>query len=151
MNKNKNLGREELVCKILKSLCSLKQAGWLCNKTIIEFFQKISFIPINADPCILVLIQNNGLIIVGVNVDDLILESKSSDELGWLKDQLLKEFSMKDLGEAKTIIGWEITRDFKAGILKSDLKSYIQNSWNPGEWLYAIQRFLPWKPDHLFS
>ncbi len=60
-------------------------------------------------------------------MDDLILESKSSDELGWLKDQLLKEFSMKDLGEAKIIIGWEIARDFKAGILKIDLKSYIRD------------------------
>lgn len=105
----------------------MKQAGRLCNKTIIEFFRKIRFIPINADPCILVLIQNNELIIVGVYVDDLILESKSSDELGWLKDQLLKEFSMKDLGEAKIIIGWEIARDFKAGILKIDLKSYIRD------------------------
>lgn len=32
---------------------------------------------------------------------------------------------MKDLGETKTIIGWDIARDFKAGILKIDLKSYI--------------------------
>lgn len=34
---------------------------------------------------------------------------------------------MKDLGETKTIIGWEIARDFKAGILKIDLKSYIRD------------------------
>lgn len=39
----------------------------------------------------------------------MLLGSKSGDALEWLKDQLIKEFNMKDLGEAKTIIGWEIT------------------------------------------
>ena len=44
--------RESLVCKILKSLYKLKQAGKLWNKTITKFFQKIGFIPTNADSCI---------------------------------------------------------------------------------------------------
>ena len=34
---------------------------------------------------------------------------------------------MKDLGKAKKIIGWEISRDLKAGTLKSDQKRYIQD------------------------
>ena len=34
---------------------------------------------------------------------------------------------MKDLGEAKKIIGWDITRDLKADTLKIDQKRYIQD------------------------
>ena len=34
---------------------------------------------------------------------------------------------MKDLGEVKTIIGWEITRDLKAGTLRIDQKRYIRD------------------------
>lgn len=34
---------------------------------------------------------------------------------------------MRDLGEAKTIIGWEITRDLQAGTLKIDQKAYIRD------------------------
>lgn len=60
-------------------------------------------------PCILIFKRGGELIVVGVYVDDLLLGSKSGDALEWLKDQLIKEFNMKDLGEAKTIIGWEIT------------------------------------------
>ena len=34
---------------------------------------------------------------------------------------------MKDLGEAKTIIGWEITQDFQVETIKIDQKRYIQD------------------------
>lgn len=120
-------GREDLVCKILKSLYGLKQAGRLWNKTITKFFRKIGFIPTNADACILTIKKEGELIIVGVYVDDLALGSRSIIALEWLKDQLIKEFSMKDLGEAKTIIGWETTQDLSAGTLKIDQKAYIQD------------------------
>lgn len=120
-------GREGLVCKILKSLYGLKQAGRLWNKTIIKFFRKIGFILTNADPCILAYGQGDALILVGVYVDDLVLGSKSQDRLDWLKDQLMKEFNTKDLGEAKTIIGWGIKRDLQAGTLKIDQKGYIRD------------------------
>ena len=119
--------REALVYKILKSLYRLKQAGRLWNKTITKFFRKIGFTPTNADSCILTIKKEGELIIVGVYVDDLALESRSIKALEWLKDQLMNEFNMKDLGEAKKIIGWEITRDLKAGTLKIDQKRYIQD------------------------
>ena len=37
----------------------------------------------------------------------------------------MSEFNMKNLGEAKKIIGWEITRE--KGILKIDPKGYIRD------------------------
>ena len=60
-------------------------------------------------------------------VNDLALGSKSIKALEWLKDQLMNEFNMKDLGEAKKIIRWEITQDLKAGTLKIDQKRYIRD------------------------
>lgn len=64
---------------------------------------------------------------MGVYVDNFIFGSKNVNTLEWLKDQLMKEFSMKDLGKTKTIIGWEILQDFSAGILKIDEKRYIRD------------------------
>ena len=97
-------GREQLVCKILKSLYGLKQVERLWNKTIIKFFRKIGFASTNADVCILTIKWKGELIIVGMYVDDLVLGSRSLNALEWLKDQLINKFNMKDLGEVKTIM-----------------------------------------------
>ena len=100
---------KRLICKILKSLYDLNQVKRLWNKTIIKFFWRIDFTCINADTCIFIFKKRQELIIIGIYVDYLILESKSLEMLEWLKNQLITEFNMKDLGKVKTIIEWEIT------------------------------------------
>ena len=62
---------------------------------------------------------------MGVYINDLAISSKSLEALEWLKNKLMKEFNMKDLGEAKKIIRWEITRE--KSILKVDQKGYIRD------------------------
>ena len=120
-------GREGLVCKILKSLYGLKQVGRLWNKIIIKFIQRIAFTFTNANACILTIKWKREFIIINVYIDDLVLGSRRLEALEWLKDQLMKKFSMKDLEEVKTIIGWEITQDLAAGTLRIDQKEYIQD------------------------
>lgn len=85
---------------------------------MIKFFQKIRFVPTNANLCILVYRQGDEFILMEVYVDNLILVSLSQNRLDWLKDQLMKEFNMKDLSKAKTIIRWEITQNLQAKTLK---------------------------------
>lgn len=58
------------------------------------------------------------------------LRSKTIEEL---KNQPMKNFSMKDLGEAKTNIGWEITWDILARTVKIDQKRYIRDIFESKE------------------
>ena len=44
-------------------------------------------------------------------VDDMLIVSKNVEEIEKLKTQLNQEFEMTDLGEAKKILGIEITKD----------------------------------------
>ena len=62
---------------------------------------------------------------MGVYVDNLALGSRSLEALEWLKNKLMREFNIKDLGEAKNIIRWEITRE--KDILKINQKGYIRD------------------------
>lgn len=58
-------------------------------------------------------------------IDNLVLSSRNLKALKWLKNKLMREFNIKDLGEVKKIIRWEITR--KKDIFKIDQKRYIQD------------------------
>lgn len=60
-----------------------------------------------------------------VYIDNLVFGSKSLKTLEWLKNKLIKEFNIKDLGKVKKIIRWEITQE--KGIFKIDQKGYIQD------------------------
>lgn len=79
----------------------------------------------NGDPCILIIVYEKDLIVVGIYINNLLLRSKSHITLEWLKDQLIKKFKIKDLGKIKKIIRWEIIRDMEVEMLKIDQKEYI--------------------------
>ncbi|KAK3033756.1 hypothetical protein RJ639_034198 [Escallonia herrerae] len=59
-------------------------------------------------------------------VDDLLIAAKLMSDVNGLKEQLKREFEMKDLGVAKRILGMEIQRDRPAGILYLSQKKYIK-------------------------
>ncbi|KAL2607982.1 hypothetical protein R1flu_026555 [Riccia fluitans] len=72
------------------------------------------------DPCVYLKRVSNevfGLIILVLYVDDMLLVAKDKSEVEKVKAQLSKEFSMKDLGSTKRILGMEIHRDVKGGRL----------------------------------
>jgi hypothetical protein len=58
-------------------------------------------------------------------VDDKLIAAKSKKEMTTLKAQLSSEFEIKDLGAAKKILGMEITRDRKSGLLFLSQLDYI--------------------------
>ena len=65
-------GKENLVCKLKKSLYGLKQSPRCWNKAFQEYLESIDFVQSVADPCVYV---KNGetLTVIAVYVDDLIL------------------------------------------------------------------------------
>jgi len=68
--------------------------------------------------------DDGEIIIVLVYVDDLLLVASSLAAIYKIKDALHKRFEMKDLGEAKVILGLEIRRDKALGTLKLSQGKY---------------------------
>jgi transposase InsO family protein len=100
-----------LACKLNKSLYGLKQAGRTWNKRIDSALQSLHFQPIHADPCVYAYRRDSVLLIISLYVDDLLLASSSLTELNRVKAELSSCFEMEDLGEARYILGIQITRD----------------------------------------
>ena len=59
-------------------------------------------------------------------VDDMLIASKSKDEIEKLKTQLNQEFEIKYLGDDKKILGMEICRDRACGKVSLSQKEYFK-------------------------
>ena len=68
------------------------------------------------DPCVYVKKVVNavfGLIILVLYVDDMLILAKEQSDVDICKDLLGTAFKMKDIGQAKRILGMDIHRDLK--------------------------------------
>jgi hypothetical protein len=118
-------GKEHLVCKLLKSLYDLKQAPRQWYLKFDKFMLKIGYIRCHADHCCYFKRFDNAYVILLLYVDDMLIAGSDIGEIENLKVQMAKEFSMKDLGAAKQILGLKIERDRKNKLLKLCQKEYI--------------------------
>ncbi|CAA0814313.1 Uncharacterized mitochondrial protein AtMg00810 [Striga hermonthica] len=87
---------------------------------------EIGYSRCNADHCCYVKRFGNSFIILLLYVDDMLIAGSDVKEIERLKDQLSRRFDMKDLGEAKQILGMKITRDRNAGKLWLSQSDYIE-------------------------
>ena len=117
--------REGLLCRLLRSLYGLKQSGRLWNQNVIAFYKRIGFRQLNEDPSILICCSEGEISIVSVYVDNFLLASSTMKTLNALKQSLAREYDTKDLGEVKTIIGWQIERDTAASTMKIHQSTFI--------------------------
>ena len=60
-------------------------------------------------------------------MDNFLLVANSIQALGNLKQNLSKEYDMKDLEEVKIIIGWQITRDLFIKTIRVSSSPYIRD------------------------
>ena len=98
---------ESHVCRLKRALYGLKQAPRAWYTWIDSYFTGLGFSKSEADPNLYQIVVECKLLIIVLYVDDLIL---TGDELLILscKDDLAREFEMKDLGLLHYFLGLEI-------------------------------------------
>ncbi|KAG9453307.1 hypothetical protein H6P81_006211 [Aristolochia fimbriata] len=120
-------GKENWVCKLIKSLYGLKQSPRQWYKRFDRFIKDQKYTRNKYDNCVyLRKLQDGSYIYLLLYVDDMLIAAKSQVEIDILKAQLNKEFEMKDLGKAKKILGMEISRNRERGKLWLSQKQYLQ-------------------------
>jgi len=105
-------------CLLLHLLYGLKQAPKMWYAKLDDFLKFQGFDNIDPDACLYLLIDDGEIIIVLVYVEDLLLVASRLAAICKIKKALHELFEMKDLGEAKVILGIEIRRDRMLGTLK---------------------------------
>ncbi|KAH9140730.1 hypothetical protein AeRB84_015057 [Aphanomyces euteiches] len=103
-------GSENLVCRLNKSIYGLKQSSREWNSALDSYFKSQRFAQLKTDPCIYFRRTPQGLVLVGVYVDDFILLSTNVNILDSTKRALSSRFTMKDLGPLTYCLGIEVER-----------------------------------------
>ncbi|KAG6689840.1 hypothetical protein I3842_11G194500 [Carya illinoinensis] len=119
-------GKENLVCKLKKSLYGLKQTPRQWYWKFDNFMCSNGFTRLQADHCFYMKNFDNSYIILLLYVDDMLVAGSSIEEINKLKKQLSKRFEMKDLGAAKQILGMRIIRDRSNDTLKLSEEEYVK-------------------------
>nr|GEW89912.1 retrovirus-related Pol polyprotein from transposon TNT 1-94 [Tanacetum cinerariifolium]GEW89915.1 retrovirus-related Pol polyprotein from transposon TNT 1-94 [Tanacetum cinerariifolium] len=107
------------VCLLKKSLYGLKQSPRQWYKRFDEYMLSNGFKRSSYDSCVYYRSYAPGeYICLLLYVDDMLIACKSKAEIGSTKSFLKKEFDMKELVEAKKILGIKIARDRSRKILR---------------------------------
>ena len=102
-------GKENMVCKLKKSLYGLKQVPRQWYKKFDSFTMNREYKRTFADPCVYVWrFHDDKFIILLFYVDDMLIVGKDADMIQKLKRELSKMFAMKDLGSVNRSLGMEI-------------------------------------------
>ncbi|GKB73427.1 retrotransposon protein, putative, ty1-copia subclass, partial [Tanacetum coccineum] len=102
------------VCLLKKSLYGLKQPPRQWYRRFDEYMLSNGFKRRSYDSCVYYRSYALGeYIYLLLYVDDMLIACKSKAEIGSTKSLLKKEFDMKELGEAKKILGMEINRQWE--------------------------------------
>ncbi|KAE8671264.1 Detected protein of unknown function [Hibiscus syriacus] len=119
--------KKNLVCKLNKSLYSLKQAPRCWYKRFDSFIICLGYNRLNAEPCAYFKRSgDNDFVILLLYVDDMLVAGPNKDHIEELKAQLAREFEMKDLGSTNKILGMQIHRDRSNRKIWLSQKNYLK-------------------------
>ena len=91
-----------------------------------ETIRKFGFKENEKDNCIYAKFKNGRFIFLILYVDNILLASSDVNLLLETKKFLSSNFDMKDLGEASFVLGIEIHRDRRKGVLGLSQKAYLE-------------------------
>lgn len=96
------IGNQDIVCKLKKSLYGLKQSPRCWNIALDTQLREMGFTQSKADPCIY--LSDKEALHIGVYVDDILLTGDLS-RIQEVKHQLGEQFEVKDLGKLNYFLG----------------------------------------------
>ena len=103
-------GKEDHLCRLNESLYGFKQAPRQWYKKFDSFMEEQGYKKTSSDHCVFIKrFPNDQFIILLLYVDDMLIVGQDAKKITLLKEELRKSFAMKDLGQAKQILGMHIS------------------------------------------
>ena len=87
-------------------------------ETLTETYKKLGYTTSQADPCVRYKREGDGYTITDTYMDDVFGASKSDREIKERKEEIGKEWEIKDVGENKYFLGMRVQQDLKKGTIR---------------------------------
>lgn len=122
---SRQMASGDKVCRMNKALYGLKQAGRAWYERLDAELQSLGAIPTKADPCVYTTGRGGNFTMIIIYVDDILVMSRSEEQILEFGKALSQVFEIKDLGEVKRCLGMDFTRS-KGGIFVNQ-RTYISD------------------------
>lgn len=98
------------MCKLQKSLYGLKQASRQWYSKLSSALLSLNYVQSAADYSLFIKQQGSSFTAILVYVDDLVLAGTDLSEIHYVKQYLDDQFKIKDLGQLRFFLGFEVSR-----------------------------------------
>ena len=117
------------VCKLVKSLYSLKQAGHDWHEIARDLLLSLNYEQLQCDRCVFIkYTQDSRFIILTFYVDDTLAAYDKKDESIWVNDKesISSTYKIKDIGDCEWILNMKIVRDRNNRSIQLSQEAYIE-------------------------
>ncbi len=125
-------GYEDHVCKLVHTIYGTMQGAHDWYETLTATYDKLGYITSRADPCVRYKREGEGYTLTDTYTDDVFGASKTNAEVKVRKDEMAKEWEIKDVGENDYFLGMRVQQDLGAGTIRLSQRPY---------WEHVINRF----------
>ena len=133
-------GKEEMVCKLKRSIYGLKQSARCWNTELDQKLRSIGFVQSKNDPCIYTRITEGELFVIAVYVDDIIQAGKNEKDIEEVKKKISKKFDAVDMGPLHYFLGVKVIQSENGSVwigqpsyIKTVLSKFKMEDCNPVE------------------
>ena len=123
-------GNTHNAVRLNKALYGLHQSGRLWNLKLVKILKQLGYEPLHdCETCVMIRTLPNGRkLVLGIYVDDILemWDKRDKADMDADREKLEQFFKLKELGDAKLILGLSIERDRKARITKLHQTAYTE-------------------------
>ena len=125
-------GFEDHVCKLVHTIYGTMQGAHDWYETLTNTYNKLGYTTSRADPCVRYKVDDDGYTLTDTYTDDVFGASKTDAEAKKRKDEMGKEWEIKDVSDNDYFLGMRVQQDLTRGTIRLTQRPY---------WEHVLNRF----------
>ena len=123
-------GLKDHVCKLVHTIYGTMQGAHNWYETLTDTYNKLGYTTSRADPCVRYKSENSEYTLTDTYTDDIFGASKTDKEMQQRKDEMGKEWEIKDVGENEYFLGMRVQQDIDKGTIRLTQRPYWEHILN---------------------